>query len=65
MNNFADQNHKMSIWTDSESRIDVPFQKTDRYVCVEHPGSILNVDKALKTIGGTEQLSQVLCHWYS
>ena len=35
---------------------------TDRYLCVEYPGYIKDVEGMLKTLGGEEQLSDTYCN---
>ncbi|KAJ8300470.1 hypothetical protein KUTeg_021989 [Tegillarca granosa] len=48
---------KTREWTDSGDLVNA--DGADRkYLCVEHPAIIHNVDKALKTIGGTENVAK-------
>jgi len=46
------------MWSNGEKSINVPFNH-NRFVCVDYPGVVKNVDKALKSIGGTENVAKV------
>lgn len=46
------------MWSSGDKLIDVPFQHK-RYICVDYPGVVKNVDKALQSIGGTENITKV------
>lgn len=46
------------MWSNGEKSINVPFHH-NRFVCVDYPGVVKNVDKALKSIGGTENVAKV------
>ncbi|XP_021356704.1 general transcription factor 3C polypeptide 5-like isoform X2 [Mizuhopecten yessoensis] len=45
-------------WSDGEALTKVPFVKDVKLVSVEHPAIVNDVDKALATLGGCEELSK-------
>ncbi|XP_060572664.1 general transcription factor 3C polypeptide 5-like [Ruditapes philippinarum] len=49
----------MSNWTDKNNKIDVSYNKTNRFICVEHPALVQNHEKALSTIGGVKNLEKI------
>ena len=49
----------MTNWSFNEKRADISCTELRRYVCVEYPGRVENVDKALRTIGGSDNLAKV------
>ncbi|XP_052788655.1 general transcription factor 3C polypeptide 5-like [Mya arenaria] len=49
----------MGDWTDKNNRIDILYNGSRRFLCVEHPALIQNHDKALQTLGGIETLQQI------
>lgn len=41
------------------------FNFSKKFVCVEYPGIVKNVDKMLETLGGRETLSEVIFLYFS
>ncbi|XP_063422877.1 general transcription factor 3C polypeptide 5-like [Mytilus trossulus] len=48
----------MNMWSSGDKLTKVPFNHK-RFVCVDYPGVVKNVDNALKSVGGTENVSKV------
>lgn len=51
---------KAHNWTDFDKLTTVPYNKHRKFVGVEYPGIIKNPEKALKTLGGIDNLEKVL-----
>ena len=51
---------KMSTWTGKNNKIDVSYDKSKRFMCVEHPALVQNHEKAINTIGGLKNLEKVM-----
>ncbi|XP_045195557.1 general transcription factor 3C polypeptide 5-like [Mercenaria mercenaria] len=49
----------MSTWTDKNHRIDVSYDKNNRFICVEHPALVRKPEKAISTIGGIKNLEKI------
>lgn len=50
---------KAHNWTDFDKLTTVPYNKHRKFVGVEYPGIIKNPEKALKTLGGIDNLEKV------
>nr|XP_022327588.1 general transcription factor 3C polypeptide 5-like isoform X1 [Crassostrea virginica]XP_022327589.1 general transcription factor 3C polypeptide 5-like isoform X1 [Crassostrea virginica]XP_022327590.1 general transcription factor 3C polypeptide 5-like isoform X1 [Crassostrea virginica]XP_022327591.1 general transcription factor 3C polypeptide 5-like isoform X2 [Crassostrea virginica] len=50
---------KAHNWTDFDKLTTVPYNKDRQFVGIEYPGIVKNVDKALATLGGIENIEQV------
>lgn len=51
---------KAHNWTDFDKLTTVPYNKHRKFVGVEYPGIIKNPERALKTLGGIDNLEKVL-----
>lgn len=51
---------KAHNWTDFDKLTTVPYNKHKKFVGVEYPGIIKNPERALKTLGGIDNLEKVL-----
>ena len=49
---------KAHNWTDFDKLTTVPYNKDRQFVGIEYPGIVKNVDKALATLGGIENIEQ-------
>ncbi|KAH3795020.1 hypothetical protein DPMN_148565 [Dreissena polymorpha] len=49
----------MSVWTESNKRIDVEYNGSRTFLCVEHPALISNPEKAVKTLGGVDAVAVI------
>ncbi|KAL5012603.1 hypothetical protein ScPMuIL_011154 [Solemya velum] len=47
-----------NVWENPDRTIDVPYNKNGRFVNVEFPGVVQNVEKALQTLGGIDTISK-------
>lgn len=50
---------KAHNWTDFDKLTTVPYNKHRKFVGVEYPGIIKNPERALKTLGGIDNLEKV------
>jgi len=50
----------MSKWFEKDKLIDITYNGSRAFVCVEHPGLVKNPDKALTTLGGMKNIDKVL-----
>ncbi|ESP04832.1 hypothetical protein LOTGIDRAFT_229926 [Lottia gigantea] len=45
-------------WASSDNAIDVDFDKFKKFVCIQHPAVVENVDKAFDTLGGLKTVGK-------
>ncbi|XP_062593081.1 general transcription factor 3C polypeptide 5-like [Saccostrea cucullata] len=50
---------KAHNWTDFDKLTTVSYNKNRKFMCIEYPGIVKNVDKALETLGGIPNIERV------
>ncbi|XP_056009972.1 general transcription factor 3C polypeptide 5-like [Ostrea edulis] len=50
---------KAHNWTDFDKLTTVPYNKNRKFVCIEYPGVVKNVEKAIGTLGGIRNIEKV------
>ncbi|XP_025114194.1 general transcription factor 3C polypeptide 5-like [Pomacea canaliculata] len=52
--------YKPGFLKNAEALVHVPADAKNRFTCIEYPGVVQNVDKALETLGGASSISKAL-----